>query len=396
MFIRSASHFVGNLCRNSLTISGKSWLPPSSSGFTNSMRMMSTNISEKFDVAKDQLNTLKNDPGNEVKLKMYALFKQAVIGANTTSKPSAFNFVGSAKWTAWKNLESMTQDEAKAEYVKIVEDLLKAEGGAVEEETSSTTSEYKNLIVTQQDNYTKIILNRPTRKNAITVEMYEEIILALNEASTNNSVLTLITGAGDYYCSGNDLSNFMTIQPHQMKQIAIESGDLLRRYIEAYINFPKPLIAAVNGPAIGVAVTVLGLFDTVYASDKSTFSTPFSKLGQSPEGCSSYTFPKIMGHAKACEMMLFNRQMNSQEALDCGLVTRLFPHQTFVSDVENVVKEMASLPAKSLIYSKSLMRQHETELLHKVNQAECDRLVERWPSEDCVNAVMKFFQDKMK
>lgn len=355
------------------------------------------NISEKFDKAKDQLNSLKNDPGNAVKLEMYALFKQAVNGENTTKKPSSFNFVGSAKWNAWKELSGMTQDEAKLKYVKIVEDLLKAEGGEVTEEVNERSdSKYNNLVVTRQDNYTKILLNRPTRKNAITVEMYEEIILALNEAATDNSALTLVTGAGDYYCSGNDLSNFMTITPDKMHEVAKTSGDLLRRYISAYIDFPKPLIAAVNGPAIGVAVTVLGLFDTVYASNKATFATPFSRLGQSPEGCSSYTFPKIMGHSKACEMMLFNKKLTSQEALDCGLVTRLFEHESFQEEVNKQVKEMASLPVNSLIYSKALMRDHEKELLHKVNVAECDRLVERWPSEDCVNAVMKFFQDKMK
>jgi len=355
------------------------------------------NISEKFDKAKDQLNSLKNDPGNAVKLEMYALFKQAVNGENTTKKPSSLNFVGSAKWNAWKELSGMTQDEAKLKYVNIVEELLKAEGGEITEEVNeSSDSKYNNLVVTRQDNYTKILLNRPTRKNAITVEMYEEIILALNEAATDNSALTLVTGAGDYYCSGNDLSNFMTITPDKMHEVAKTSGDLLRRYISAYIDFPKPLIAAVNGPAIGVAVTVLGLFDTVYASNKATFATPFSRLGQSPEGCSSYTFPKIMGHSKACEMMLFNKSMTSQEALDCGLVTRLFEHENFQEEVNKQVKEMASLPVNSLIYSKALMRDHEKELLHKVNVAECDRLVERWPSEDCVNAVMKFFQDKMK
>jgi len=358
---------------------------------------MNSDVSDKFEKAKVELNTLKNDPGNEVKLKMYALFKQAMKGQNNTSKPSAFNFVASAKWTAWKNLGSMTNDEAKLEYIKIVEDLLKEEGAAEPEPSSSaSSSKFKNLVVTQQHGYTKIVLNRPKKKNALTVEMYEEIIVALNEAAKDKSVLTLVTGAGDYFCSGNDLSNFMSIQPDEFAAVAKESGELLRRYVSAYIEFPKPLVAAVNGPAIGVAVTVLGLFDTVYASDKATFATPFSKLGQSPEGCSSYTFPKIMGHAKACELMLFNQQMNAAEAQQSSLVTRVFPHQSFEADVEASMKEMSALPVKSLVYSKALMRDGEKELLHKVNIAECERLVERWPSEDCVNAVMKFFTEKQK
>jgi len=353
-------------------------------------------IDEKFVAAKSNLNNLKNDPGNEVKLKMYALFKQANSGENTTSKPSAFNFVASAKWTAWKNLGTMSNDDAKLEYIKIVDDLLKAEGSGSQQSNSNDSNEFESLLVTHQDNYTKIVLNRPTKKNAITREMYEEIIKALNQAATDSNSFTVITGAGDYFCSGNDLGNFMSITPDKMHEIAKDSGELLRRYVSAYIDFPKPLIAVVNGPAIGVAVTVLGLFDTVYASEKATFSTPFSKLGQSPEGCSSYTFPKIMGHAKACEMMLFNKKMTSQEALDCGLVTRIFSDSSFDCDVDSVLKEMATLPAKSLMYSKGLMRDHEKDLLHKVNIAECDRLVERWTSDDCINAVMKFFQEKQK
>uniref|UniRef100_F6XBY1 ACB domain-containing protein n=2 Tax=Ciona intestinalis TaxID=7719 RepID=F6XBY1_CIOIN len=362
-----------------------------------SCRMLSSKVDGDFETAKQRLNTLKQEPGNDVKLQIYALFKQATIGANNTKRPGTFNFVGQAKWNAWNDLGPMSKDEAKEEYVKIVKDLSDAEGEAEEEvgDVSSST-DYQNLIVTKQNNYTKIVLNRPTKKNALTREMYEEIIVALNEAGKDDTAVTVMTGAGDYYCSGNDLGNFMVIKPEEMHQVAKESGDLLRRYVNAYIDFPKPLVAAINGPAIGVSVTALGLFDLVLASENATFSTPFSRLGQSPEGCSSYTFPKIMGHAKACDMMLFNNKLTATEAKECGLVTKIFPKESFETDVMSQVEAIAKLPVKSLIYSKALMRDPELDLLHKVNEAECDRLVERWPSEDCINAIMKFFQEKNK
>uniref|UniRef100_H2YAS2 ACB domain-containing protein n=1 Tax=Ciona savignyi TaxID=51511 RepID=H2YAS2_CIOSA len=359
-------------------------------------RMLSSKIDGDFEAAKQRLNTLKNEPGNDVKLQIYALFKQATIGANNTTKPGTFNFVGQAKWNAWNGLGSMSQDEAKEAYVKLIQGMADAEGGDEMETVGAASSDYKNLIVTKQNNFTKIVLNRPTKKNALTREMYEEIIVALTEAGKDETAVTVITGAGDYYCSGNDLGNFMTIKPDEMHQVAKESGDLLRRYVNAYIDFPKPLIAAVNGPAIGVSVTVLGMFDLVLASESATFSTPFSRLGQSPEGCSSYTFPKIMGYAKACDMMLFNSKLNATEAKDCGLVTKILPKANFEADAMAAVEEIAKLPVKSLVYSKELMRNHEIDILHKTNEAECDRLVERWPSEDCINAVMKFFQEKNK
>ncbi|KAJ7338497.1 hypothetical protein JRQ81_012396, partial [Phrynocephalus forsythii] len=85
-------------------------------------------------------------------------------------------------------------------------------------------------------------------------------------------------------------------------------------FVSHFIEFPKPLVAVVNGPAIGISVTLLGLFDIVYASDKATFQTAFSQLGLTPEGCSAYTFPKIMGPAKANEMLIFNSKITANQA----------------------------------------------------------------------------------
>uniref|UniRef100_A0A8C9XEH2 Enoyl-CoA delta isomerase 2 n=1 Tax=Sander lucioperca TaxID=283035 RepID=A0A8C9XEH2_SANLU len=352
---------------------------------------------EQFEQAKNKLSTLKNDPGNEAKLKIYALFKQATQGPCNTPKPGMLDFVNKVKWDAWKSLGSISQDEARQQYCDLIGSLVTAEGGttlAAKPAGSGTT--YETLLVTTEDDITTIKLNRPAKKNAITTEMYNDIIAALEQAAKDDSVITVITGAGDFYCSGNDLSNFTKIPEGGVDEMAKQGGDLLRKYVKAYIDFPKPLVAVVNGPAVGISVTVLGLFDLVYATDRATFHTPFSQLGQSAEGCSSYTFPKIMGSAKASEMLLFNKKLTAAQACGLGLVTEVFPDSSFQSEVWSRLKAYAKLPPNSLALSKQLIRSMEKDRLHAVNNAEVERLMERWTSDECFNAVMSFFQAKAK
>uniref|UniRef100_A0AAQ6AQJ8 ACB domain-containing protein n=1 Tax=Amphiprion ocellaris TaxID=80972 RepID=A0AAQ6AQJ8_AMPOC len=354
---------------------------------------------EQFEQAKSRLSTLKNDPGNEVKLKIYALFKQATQGPCNTPKPGMLDFVNKVKWDAWKSLGSISQDKARQQYCDLVGSLVAAEGGSsaqVAAQPAGSEATYETLLVTTEDNITTIKLNRPTKKNAITTEMYNDIVAALEQAAKDDSVLTVFTGAGDFYCSGNDLSNFTKIPEGGVELMAKQAGDLLRNYVNAYIDFPKPLVAVVNGPAVGIAVTALGLFDLVYATEKATFHTPFSQLGQSPEACSSYTFPKIMGVAKASEMLLFNKKLTATQACELGLVTEVFPESSFQMEVWSRLKAYAKLPPNSLALSKQLIRSTEKDRLHAVNDAEVERLVERWTSDECFNAIMSFFQAKSK
>uniref|UniRef100_A0A671Q2H0 Enoyl-CoA delta isomerase 2, mitochondrial-like n=1 Tax=Sinocyclocheilus anshuiensis TaxID=1608454 RepID=A0A671Q2H0_9TELE len=351
---------------------------------------------EEFNAAKENLGALKKDPGNEVKLKVYALFKQATQGPCNTSKPSMLDFVNKAKWDAWKSLGPVSQEEARQQYVDLISSLVGTEAPAVAAQPTGSTKGFQTLLVSTEDNITTIRLNRPEKKNAITVEMYNELIEALDLAGKDDSVITVITGSGDYYCSGNDLNNFTKIPEGGVEKLAKESGELLRRYVKVYIDFPKPLIGVINGPAVGVSVTLLGLFDVVYATEKATFHTPFSQLGQSPEGCSSYLFPKIMGAAKASEMLLFNKKLTATQACEVGLVTEVFPESSFQSEVWTRLKAYAKLPRNSLALSKQLIRVVEKEKLHAVNDAEVERLVERWLSDECMQAIMSFFQAKSK
>ncbi|CAI5671215.1 unnamed protein product [Oreochromis niloticus] len=364
---------------------------PSLKFHTTASPMMGVTV-EQFEQAKSKLSTLKNDPGNEVKLKIYALFKQATQGPCNTPKPGMLDFVNKAKWDAWKSLGSISQDEARQKYCDLIGSLVEAESGSsaqVSAQPAGSGATYETLLVTKEDDITTIKLNRPAKKNAITTEMYNEIIAALEQAATDDSVITVVTGAGDFYCSGNDLTNFTKIPENGVEEMARHGADLLRKYVNAYIDFPKPLVAVVNGPAVGVSVTVLGLFDLVYATERATFHTPFSQLGQSAEGCSSYIFPKLMGAAKASEMLLFNKKLTAVQACELGLVTEVFPDSSFQSEVWTRLKAYAKLP-------RNLIRSVEKERLHAVNDAEVERLMERWTSDECFNAVMSFFQAKAK
>uniref|UniRef100_A0A8C9TLR1 Enoyl-CoA delta isomerase 2 n=1 Tax=Scleropages formosus TaxID=113540 RepID=A0A8C9TLR1_SCLFO len=353
---------------------------------------------EDFNRAKDQLGTLKKDPGNEVKLKIYALFKQATQGPCNTPKPSMLDFVNKAKWDAWKSLGSVSQEEARQKYVELIRLLIGDEESIQAAPTSAGSSAiFKTLLFNTEDNITTICLNRPEKKNAITVPMYSEIVKALEMASKDDSVITVITGSGEYYSSGNDLNNFTSVPEGDIEKKAKDAAELLKGFVKAFIDFPKPLIAVVNGPAIGISVTLLGLFDVVYATERATFHTPFSQLGQSPEGCSSYTFPKMMGAAKASEVLLFNKKLTATEACERGLVTEVFPDATFQIEVWKWLKAYSKLPRNSLALSKQLMRAVEKEHLYAVNAQEVQRLAECWQSDECLNAIVNsFFQAKAK
>ena len=166
-----------------------------------------------------------------------------------------------------------------------------------------SSSSEEDIVVTNKNGLLTLRLNRPKKYNAITSEMYLKISDTLESAAKDSEVkLALLTGTGSYYSAGNDLTAFVkhAAEPVEAAKRAVK---ILDRFIGSYIDFPKPIVAAVNGPAIGITVTTLALMDIVWAAESSTFSTPFSATAQSPEGCSSLLFPAIMGASLANEMV---------------------------------------------------------------------------------------------
>ncbi|XP_068413827.1 enoyl-CoA delta isomerase 2 [Eschrichtius robustus] len=351
-----------------------------------------------FENAMNQVKLLKKDPGNEVKLKLYALYKQATEGPCNVPKPGVLDFINKAKWDAWHALGSLPKETARQNYVDLVSSLSASSesSGQVTPAADRKQPGSDALAVTSQDGITTITLNRPDKKNALTPQMYHDIMLALEAASKDDSAITVLTGNGDYYCSGNDLTNFTDIPPGEVEERARSGAVLLRDFVDCFIDFPKPLVAVVNGPAVGISVTLLGLFDIVYATDRATFHTPFSHLGQSPEGCSSYTFPKMMGPSKATEMLVFGKKLTAREACTQGLVTEVFPDSTFQKEVWVRLKAYSKLPPNAMRISKQVIRNREKEKLHTINAEESSILQERWLSDECMNAIVNFLSKKAK
>merc|ERR1711892_112410 len=244
----------------------------------------------------------------------------------------------------------------------------------------------------------RVTLNRPRKMNAINTMMYTELQDCLHRERVNETTSVLmLTGAGPYFSSGNDLSGFAAALGSGMTPAQLADGafEIMVPFVDAFIEFDKPLVAAVNGPAVGIGCSSLGLCDLVLASDNATFVTPFTRLGQSAEACSSFTFPRLMGSSKAAEMILFNKKITSVQAQSAGLVADVFPQGEFNQRALDRILEYASNPPKSLAYSKQLIRPtSEVENLKRINRVEAERLRERWASDDCFEAIMNFMMRK--
>jgi len=262
---------------------------------------------------------------------------------------------------------------------------------------SKQSSAEADLVVTIESGVKTIRLNRPTARNAINTQMYKDLAQTLYDSNKDETtVVNVITGTGDFFCSGNDMGDFRdnTLEPDIEKKKIWQQ--IFEKFVCSLIDAEKPVIALVNGPAVGIGVTALGLADVVYSIDKAYFITPFSQLGICPEACSSHTFPSIMGYGKGNEMITFGKRFTAAEAQSCGLVTEVFASDAFSSETNKRVKAYAQLPVKSLVYSKELVRGPSRELLHAVNKREGVANFALRETKFHKDAIMSFFNKSKK
>lgn len=248
-----------------------------------------------------------------------------------------------------------------------------------------------HLIVTDEDSTRVITLRRPEKKNAITQEMYRLMSEAIDSAQNNPAIrCMIITGGSGVFTAGNDLQDFLQ---DGTDASATPRASNATKFLYSLAHNTKPIIAAVDGIAIGIGTTLLFHCDYVLASTSATFSTPFIHLGLVPEGASSLLVPRAIGHHRAFATLVMGRTVSAADAREAGFVNEVVaPGHTEV-EARKVAREICALPAEAVAISRKLIRLPPEDLTRRIDQ-ESHLFGERMKSKEAIAAFKAFFSRK--
>ncbi|SBS31963.1 2,3-dehydroadipyl-CoA hydratase [Marinomonas spartinae] len=194
-------------------------------------------------------------------------------------------------------------------------------------------------------------MNRPDKKNAITLEMYDNLALALQRAEKDDSIkVTLIHGANGEFSAGNDINEFLKIAQTPEKMSSALT------FLQTLSSYKKPLVAGVEGRAIGVGATMLLHCDMVLSAQEATFQFPFVPLGLVPEAASSYLLPKLVGYQKAFEVLILGEAFSGVDAQNIGLVNHLCEPGEAYELALRYAQKLTNLPTEAVMLSKDLLK----------------------------------------
>jgi peroxisomal 3,2-trans-enoyl-CoA isomerase len=258
--------------------------------------------------------------------------------------------------------------------------------------TRPTTDTHSELIIRSlTKGVMTLTMNMPRRLNGWTSEMMDALKLALKDAGESEEVHALIlTGADPYYCAGVNLGGTLKLgHPKTLHGLIVEHNQAL---FDLFIDIPKPILVAVNGPALGAAVTSATLCDGIIASEKATFSTPFAALGICPEGCSSVHFERLMGPESAVRMLGDEGWApTAADALEVGLVQWMVPHGEFMERAQKICEDWIASG-----YQRSYLAGSTRDDLKAVNARESVELATCFLSAPFLKGQFKFLWGKKK
>jgi len=244
------------------------------------------------------------------------------------------------------------------------------------------------IVTEHAGNILRVQLNRPTKRNAMTSAMYLALAGIFNAAANDeNTRVVLWHGAGDSFCAGNDIEDFLKNPPGP-------SESPQASLMNALVNFDKPLVAAVHGAAIGGGTTMLTHCDFVYAGESTRFQMPFINLAVVPEFGSSCSVPARVGHVRAAELILLGAPFDAGRAAELGLVTQVISDRDVLARATETAGRLAAKSAGALQASKRLMKQPFREQIEAAMKAENKEFSAQVRSEDAKEALTAFLEKR--
>ncbi len=249
-----------------------------------------------------------------------------------------------------------------------------------------------DILTKKEDGILTITFNRPGKKNAITVAMYQAMAEALCDAQTDNDVRAILfTGLEGIFTAGNDLEDFM-------KNSSQLSGDgeksQVVQFMMALSSAQKPVVAAVNGTAVGIGTTMLMHCDLVYLADNARLQMPFSQLGLCPEFASSILLQRVAGYHRAAEKLLLGESFDAHEALAMGMANKVVPAAELLEYAHHQTQKLVALPAASLRATKHLMKSGQANLVNEWMREEMMQFGKMLNAPEAREAFMAFFQKR--
>ena len=214
-----------------------------------------------------------------------------------------------------------------------------------------------DILIDSSAGVMTITLNRVERKNSFTSAMYAAMAEALTQAQANAAIRAVVfQGHETIFSAGNDIGDFLNTPPSTLDAPVFH-------FMRALSTFPKPVLAAVCGPAVGIGTTLLFHCDLVYAGDNAAFSMPFVNLGLCPELGSSFLAPQLMGYGRAAEALLLGEPFLAEAALEMGLISRIVPPAEAAALAQRQAQKLAAKPVSALLETKRLMKKAQASLV---------------------------------
>ena len=246
----------------------------------------------------------------------------------------------------------------------------------------------RDILITDDGPIRTVRMNRPDKKNALTQAMYDAFAEAIEQANERAETrCLLIAGSPGVFCAGNDINDFVA---------ASQSGELgapVLRFLYALARCEKPLVAAVQGAAVGVGTTMLLHCDHVVAASDAKLVTPFAALGLVPEAASSLIVPRLMGQARAFSMLVMGEPLSAEDAKTAGIVNMVVPASEVDARALAAAKAIAALPPEGVRTSRRLLRGSPDEIVARID-AEAEAFKQRLRSPEAQTAFAAFLNRK--